>query len=377
MSLIDKLLSFLRRWYGLILINSIFKNVNRSSYPKKVLISYINYPYISKSIKNYHSNKNEVIAIANVFDVLGYQVDVADYRNNRKIRFSKYYIIFGFGCPIENSFKTSSPIFRVFYATGAHHSWQNRAEIRRVNEFNVKYNSTYLPKRIQKSIFPLQNSIADLNIILGNHWTMSTYENHIKGPKFSLYPTSIVKPIMIYRDISRSKKVFVFFSGTGLVHKGLDLCIEFFKTHQDLKLHIFCNSEEDFFDAIGNLNDYRNIEYHGIADVHSQEFSDIVIESLFTISPTCSEGASTSVLTMMAFGLIPITSYFAGIDIDEVGYYLYDLTVKSIEDKLNQISNVSESQLQERSNKAVKFIRLNCTINEYKKNLHQLMKEKA
>ena len=71
---------------------------------KRVLICFIIAPFYLKKRSIKHVNVIESRIIAREFYKLGFSVDVVDYRCTRKINYSKYDVIFGFGVPFSNSF---------------------------------------------------------------------------------------------------------------------------------------------------------------------------------------------------------------------------------------------------------------------------------
>ena len=65
-----------------------------------------------------------------------------------------------------------------------------------------------------------------------------------------------------------------------------------------------------------------NIIHHGFLNLKSISARKIIESCHFLISPSCSEGQSTSVLAGMTCGLIPILTEECGINIDENIYLL-------------------------------------------------------
>lgn len=375
MSIFKNYLSMLKKIYGTFQIKKIVSNTNKSNHNERVLISYLVGPFLGKKRNKFHTNFQEIKIISKVFDNFGFKVDAVDYRSNRKINYEKYGIIFGFGQPFENSFKFKNQHFRIFYATVAHHSWQNLSEINRVKEFNKKNSTLILPSRVSEKCYPLQNSFSDWNVILGNKWNLSTYEEYVNNKTDLLYPTSLIKPAFLNRNIESTKRSFIFLSGSGLVHKGLDLCIDYFATRPDLELNIFCHDDEQFFNAIGDISQYSNIKVNGLVNVNSNEFNEAAAKSLFTLSPSCSEGSSTSVITSMSSGLIPIVSKFVGIDTADFGFEIKDLSYSSLSEVIPSIISLSNKELQSRSIKSFKFIEENCTLEAFEENFTGIIKK--
>lgn len=68
--------------YAFFLRKRRLNNVLNSQSSKKVLLSYIQQPFIMRQfglVSFKHTNFNEAVAIAEIFEALNYQVDVVDY----------------------------------------------------------------------------------------------------------------------------------------------------------------------------------------------------------------------------------------------------------------------------------------------------------
>ncbi|WP_157886808.1 hypothetical protein [Hymenobacter sp. PAMC 26628] len=79
------------------------ENVFKKSNDKHILVSYIVRPFIY-GLNNTHTNLLECYTACQIFDELGYNVDVIDYDNfDCDLTFTKYDLIYGFGEPVERS----------------------------------------------------------------------------------------------------------------------------------------------------------------------------------------------------------------------------------------------------------------------------------
>lgn len=172
-----------------------------------MLISYTIYPFLSK--KNRHTNAQESRIIASIFDSSGFNVDIAHYTNQKKIDYSIYDVIFGFGEPFENSFTEN--ILRIYYATGAHVCHQNYAEIKRIEEVNKKYHASLLPKRLVPWTWSMSTSLSDVLIVIGNEWTQTTYAQYRSKPVYTVNATALINANSknIIRNIEKLKGIFV------------------------------------------------------------------------------------------------------------------------------------------------------------------------
>ncbi|MFW8602422.1 glycosyltransferase [Desulfobacterota bacterium M19] len=344
------------------------KNITKTKHEKNVLLSYTVTPFLSN--KNRHTNSQESKIIAQIFDELGFNVDVIHYTNQKKINYKRYSLLFGFGEPFENSFGKTS-LKRIYYATGAHICHQNNAETRRIEDVNTKYGTNILPKRLVPWNWSMSTSLSDAIIVIGNNWTRSTYTKYTNTPVYSLNATALTNKstTCLKRDIGRTKTCFLWFGSSGLVHKGLDLCLEYFNANSNLTLHICGPMEDDFKAVFEKILSKDNIIYHGFVDVKSKKFIDIVSQCSFSILPSCSEGQATALLTTMGAGIIPIATKFCGIDIDTMGYSLSELSVSAIDRSVAKILSLDNDTILKLSQKNQNHIRSLHTIMSFKKTL--------
>lgn len=348
------------------------KNIYKTNFDKSVLISYTVLPFLIN--KNSHTNISESRVITDIFKNFGFNVDVIHYTNQREIDYGKYDFIFGFGEPFENSFQEKN-LKRIYYATGAHVCHQNYAEIQRVQEVNSKYNSNILPKRLVPWNWSMSTSLSDSLIVIGNEWTKSTYEKYTKKEVFPLNATALINENSkkIVRDMNKTKKSFLWFGSGGLVHKGLDLCLEYFSEHSNLELHICGPMEDDFKEVFGSYLEKENVYYHGFTDVSSQKFIEIVSKCSFCILLTCSEGQATALLTTMGAGLIPISTKYSGVNINELGLMIDELNLKSIDKIVQKVTTLDNFEIESQSKNLVEYIEKNHTLESFESNLKALI----
>ena len=348
-------------------------NVSNASHKKFVLVSYTIFPFLKRTAT--HSNDQESIAIAKIFDELGYCVDAVHYTNSRCIDYSKYDAIFGFGVPFENSFNCTKKIQRIYYATGAHVCFQNHAEIKRVQAVNEKYNERATPRRIVPWMWSRSTTMSDTLVVIGNEWTKSTYAEFTNTPIFTLNATALIntKTIGINRNIKKSRREFLWFGSAGLIHKGLDLCLEYFTKHPEYHLHICGPKEDDLFRIFNSELTQPNIHFHGFVNVQSDLFVEIISQCAFAVLPTCSEGQATALLTAMGGGLIPISTVYSGIDVHKYGYVIPTLDVGGLAEAINIAANLSEEEIIAKSKTAQAIIRQYHTLDAYKTRLQSVL----
>ena len=223
----------------------------------------------------------------------------------------------------------------------------------------------------------LSTTFSDYLVVIGNDWTRGTYQKYTDTPIRSINATALFNSnvLKIQRDIELSKKHFLWFGSSGLVHKGLDLCVEYFAQTPDYVLHICGPWEDDFFLAMESFHVQSNIIYHGFVDVSTNEFIDIVTGCLFAILPSCSEGQSTSLLTAMSTGLIPIGTKETGIDLDGIGFLLEKSNIDSITQCVNQLAELGIDELARLSESSRDYVLKNHGIESFRKNMKSCLDE--
>jgi glycosyltransferase involved in cell wall biosynthesis len=353
----------------------VISNVFGSNSISRALLIYTIYPF--KNGDATHSNAQEARAIAAVLDELGFAVDICHYTTNRKIDYPSYTLLFGFGVPFENSFDERFELKRIYYATGAHVFHQNHSEIRRVSEVNIKNGTRLLPKRVVPWTWSKSTALSDLLIVVGNNWTKATYSRFTKNPIVTINVTALTneKSVSIQRNIANTKTNFVWFGSTGSIHKGLDLCVEIFSTRPNIDLHICGPRESDFFEAFESKLRSKNIHFHGFVDVSSDKFLEIVSKCSFAILPTCSEGQATSLLTMMAAGVIPIATIYSGIDLDNTGVIINGLNEDGVNCAIDVALTFSNEQIYSKSEEVKRIVASSHTIDSYRNSLKEILKK--
>lgn len=291
------------------------KNVFNSDYSSKALLSYITLPFVKQSYN--HTNYFEAISLARVLNDLGYVVDVIEYTKIGFKNLDNYDVIIGFGEVFQHYFENhNKPIKTIYYGTGMHVCHQNTATLNRLKDVYLK-KGVWLTEsaRYVEKTWSYQTTLVDGIVALGNESCASTYRKHYKGKIFSIpapcYVTQNAMEILKKRAVTANKS-FLWFGSVGLVHKGLDLLLEYFSKNNELQLHICGNldSEKKFVAAYKEeLYKNKNIHIHGFIDIDSAKFKKILESCSFIIFPSCSEGGCPSVITTIMNGaLIPIVS---------------------------------------------------------------------
>ncbi|MDD3079174.1 MAG: glycosyltransferase [Paludibacter sp.] len=360
----------------------IIENVFKNDCKKKVLISYLKDPFI-KGIDYKHTNLLECFTIAEIFNDLGFQVDVISLDSTYKVNYCNYDVICGQGRIYENSFNNDCRIKRIYYSTGSSFFYSEINTAKKVRDFYEKTkilatsSGRFFNHTVTKSIF-----LSDKVIVLGNNTVLDTFVN-LDGNAANRYENlnafyfDVCNIDLNKKNFYISKKHFLWFGSSGFLHKGLDLLIDIFSKRNDYFLHI-CGIETVYEAKVLNyykpiITSSKNIFNHGFVNIDSSDFKNLMLTCSFVIFPSISEGGAVSVLNVVANGgLIPIVTKSVGLDVDEFGYIVDD-SIFSINNLLDNINELSEQDIFELSIKAKTLVREHYTYDKYKTNLKSIL----
>ena len=307
---------------------------NGSDSRGRALLCYVHLPV--RGQREVHSAAVMAQEIANSLSDHGWQVDVIPWHEQhlpRRIlgKTANYDLVIGFGPLFESICKERSVPRRIHFATGAHHSFQENAELGRIAGFMERTGKLLLPRRTLDRVFPHSLIFSQRILLIGNSWTRSTYTTPITPI------TCIDPPTNIHRDetdppgAGNQWNGIIWFGSPGMLHKGLDLLIEAMAgLGPEVELHICgdCPEETDFWEHYSRLP--SNIHRHGFVHPDSAMAKDLFRKCGFVALPSCSEGMSTGVLTCMATGLIPLVTRECGLDVEGIGYLIPTPTVEGV-----------------------------------------------
>jgi len=206
------------------------KNYFKTQHSKNALLSYITKPF-RKGEYFTHTNYFEAMSHAKILNELGYNVDVIDYDYHGEIDFSKYDLLVGFGDAFQKYFEFSKKkVKTIYYGTGMHVCHQNHATLKRLKDVYLKKvlwlgNST----RYVEKCWTHQTYLVDAMIVLGNEVCVESYKKFYDGKIFNI-PAPFYKVIDAWKLLQENNlgKSFIWFGSSGLIHKGLDLVLDYF-----------------------------------------------------------------------------------------------------------------------------------------------------
>jgi glycosyltransferase involved in cell wall biosynthesis len=352
--------------------NKIIKNYYRKSHSRNALLSYIVIPFMEDSLS--HTNFFEAQTWAKILDELGYNIDIVDYRNTKEIDLLKYDLICGFGDVFRKYFENTKQknIRTIYYGTGMHVCFQNQATLQRVKEVHLK-KKVWLGKsaRFVEKTWTHQTALVDGIVALGNDVCADSYKKYYSGKVMSVgapfYKTIECNEVIANRK-EGSDKHFLWFGSTGLIHKGLDLLLDYFALNRDLTLHV-CGPIQNEYDFVNiyktELYELPNIITHGFIDLKSQNFIDILKDCSFVIFPSCSEGGAPSVLTAIGNGaLIPIITKETTIS-TSYEIWIESLDYSGIDKAITSALKLKKSEILDLQKKNYEYVEMNHSQNNY------------
>jgi glycosyltransferase involved in cell wall biosynthesis len=190
--------------------------------------------------------------------------------------------------------------------------------------------------------------VADVAIVLGNDVTMETYA--FSGvPMHRLRISSVTEMDWIERDMESARRAFLWLGSDGLVHKGLDLVLEAFAELPDLDLYVCgpLDKEKDFLNAYRReLHECPNIHPVGWVDVRGPQWLDVARRCVAIVYPSCAEGDPGSVATAAHFGLIPVVTRSASVDVTpETGIVIQGESVREIQEAVCAVAERAPAHL--------------------------------
>lgn len=192
-------------------------------------------------------------------------------------------------------------------------------------------------------------------------YLLAVYFSYAKKPIYQIpISTTVLCDWSEDKDYEACKNRFIWFGGSGMVHKGLDLVLEAFAEMPEYHLTICgpVKNEKDFETAFfKELYQTPNIHTIGWIDISSPKFIEITKNCIGLIYPSCSEGQAGSVTTCLHAGLIPIVSYESGVDTHDFGILLKNCSIDEIKNSIKELSENSINNLIIRSRKEWEFAR--------------------
>jgi glycosyltransferase involved in cell wall biosynthesis len=346
-----------------------------------MLLCYDNHAFFAKPGDPFltnHTNRWEASQIARTFLDWGYRVDVINENNDVFIPTKKYSVFVGNRINFQRiALLLNKDCIKILHIDTAHWLFNNMGEGRRLELLQQRRGINLLPQRNILPNFAIE--YADYATILGNEFTMSTYQYAGKPLFRTPISTPMLYPWQEDKDFGRVRNNFLWFGSEGFVHKGLDLVLEAFVQMPDHHLTVCgpIHSDKEFQNAYQKeLYQTANIHTVGWVDIGSPKFMEIVKNCVGIVFPSCSEGGGGGVITCMHAGLIPIVSYEASVDVnDTFGRILKASSAEEIKSSIQKISMMDEAELAAMARRSWEFARANHTREVFVESYSRIISE--
>lgn len=363
----------------------LLKDVFGTRRSKRVLICYLPEAFLHKKLPKYHSNFTECYTAAKCFDRLGYSVDCAS-RNKSDIDYSGYEIVYGINCKsFWASFSADSSVqpLRIFYSVGAHTFYNFEETARRNIEFFDEHglwllsSSHYIPgngmnyyaARFSDAVICLGDSFVTRKFIADD----SCANKYYTLPAFYFPVTTPDEK----KNFDRIRNNILWFGSSGMLHKGLDIAIDFAVRHPKYTLHICGGSrhESDFWNCYKRkISDSKNIIVHGFVNIESTEFSQLLEECAILLNPSLSESGAVSVLNVLGNGaLLPLLSKGTGLDLPSSCIEVDNVNYSAFEQALLGVEQMSAEEIALRAWEVYRFVKSKYTLMQYEERLYKYL----
>lgn len=342
---------------------------------KKILISYLDYDRTAYSLRhaNVHTNLQEMMQMIKVLIDMDYSIDVCACNNEDaalEMPSDYYDVIFGFGDMFRLAKKRNPKAYTIMYMTENPYTISRNGERERIDYFYERTGKRIPFARTGKFYLENDESLADAVICLGE----KKYFNNDKVQR--IFPSAFKnKKYEVNVCEKRRNTNFLVFGVKGFVHKGNDLLIEVFQKHPEWNLYMCGREIHEECRRLGLVLPANVIDC-GFVDVSSEKFLELIEICPFVLLPSCSEGMSTSLLTCMGHGLIPVTMRGTGMDeLFDYCEYFEDYHLSAIESKIEALAGMDTKKMEKYSNKIYEYANENFALKSFTEHFKKCMEE--
>jgi len=374
---------YIRRFLG-----SLAQHVTISDYDEycnagsrhRALLSYLVTPLLPPPPlrdRTRFSNRGMAQEIARALNELGFVVDIVNLDNTTWRPTRAYDLFVGHaGINFEHiSRQLPSGVPRIYYSTSLYWKEFNAREAKRFYDLASRRGFFLPPDRAITCSEEYAVQASDGIITLGNEVAIRSYSQfrNVIGINNAAFP--VTWQGWQHKDYAEGRNHFLFFSGNGNVHKGLDLLLEAF-AQTDLHLHICQRMEAPFLNVYRHeLSQLANIHLHDFVRMRSAEFYELAEKCNWIISATCAEGSPGAVVECMAHGLIPILPDAATIDLEDWGYRIEALTVEAVRAVIAEVAASDVVDCRTRAEKVMQATRERYSPETFRQSFKEAVKQ--
>lgn len=344
---------------------------------RRALLVYLVDAFHSPNPSLVRTNARQSLEIASALNRLGYVVDVVDCRDETFEPDRRYDVCIGmhhgYGrllprCKAEGT-------FTIYYGTGAYWQFEMAAEAARCRDLLQRRGvEIRLPLRLGPNDWV---QMSDAVIALGNEFVAQWYRPH-NSRVFPLDHVALTSADVRLdaKNFAAARRHFLFFVGTGLLHKGMDLVLEAFAGLDDVHLWVcgqLNSGDERQFTRAYRRELYHTPNIHPVGFIGGAELDRLSEQCLALIHPSCSEGMPGAVLDGMARGLIPVLSRESGVDTDDFGVTLDPCSVGEVQRQVRALSRISAATARQMSERARATVCRRYTFTHYRHNVDRIL----
>ena len=342
---------------------------------KKILLCYLDYERTVRELRQHfgHTNRQEMMQIIKVCIDFNLRIDICacyDTDSFELIRENDYDYIFGFGETFLHAKEKNPHAKAIFYTTENPYYVSFERETERIEYLKERTGKSYPLERTGVYYKQDDERKADCIICLGE----KAYFKHLGVPVERIWPSALKNPDFQLNFSKKKKTNFLVYGVDGFVHKGNDLLIEIFKNHPEWELYLCGARGAEKAKEAGYATLPENVHAMGFVDTLSDKFIELADQCYFLLLPSCSESPSTSVLTGLRHGILPITMRGNGLDeLEAYCRFFEDYHIASVEATIQRAVEENEECLKEQSKAAMEYADKHFTLEAFTKQMREAL----
>lgn len=334
---------------------------------KRALLSYRVHGLRGNS-KSTFSSIGDVHSIIQALSELGYRTDVIDASDTTFIIEKNYDLFIGhWGVNFEWIYtQLPKKTVSIFYPMYPYWKFLNETEEQRIADLERRKGVRLQAERVMQVSDDFAFAHANGVILMSNERGKHTYPN---PEKILTIPNASFERGFLdlsKKDFSLGRNNVLWLSGSGNVHKGMDLALEAFTQMPNKHLYICSKLEPDFAELYKKeLFETPNIHYVGLIRIYSKQFFTLVEKCNTLLFPSSSEGSPGSVIDAMFQGIIPMVTLASHIDVGPHGIILEPCTVENIIHTVTDTTSRDAAWHKEHSIEIQKYAREEFSVRRY------------
>jgi hypothetical protein len=282
----------------------------RSQNKPHALLSIVLEPfaYDISDATSWHPMALKAIELSTIILDLDFVLDIYDHRFKGPFE-HQYDLVLGFGDAYRNSLINSSGNRILFLCENEPTFSQQQENLRR--EYLLSRHSLNWPVERSAKFYTQSDIQCSTGVLCCGNLIADKVKKMYNKKALSVRVPGIAhnNSTAFYRQ-SNQVLHLLWFGSQGIIHKGLDLCIDAISNDKRFHLHVCGVSKKSLPSFIRSTS---NATFYGFIDVNGRDFSYLVSICSHSLLLSASEGIPTSLLTTMLSGLIPIVSDNFGI----------------------------------------------------------------